>query len=96
MVFLGKGERLWDGIPWSLWQPCRRAGLAPALKQAQSKSGHLSLLTSVIKVTFPEAAGYQDTSAGSKDDCIDPGWTMCLTAPSPFLPHISKEDHFRC
>lgn len=29
LVFLGEGER-------SLWQPCRRAGLAPALKQAQT------------------------------------------------------------
>lgn len=31
-------------------------------------SGHLPLFTSVIKVTFPEAAGYQGTSAGSKGD----------------------------
>lgn len=59
-------------------------------------SGHLSLLTSLLKVTFPEAAGYQGTSAGGKGDSIDLGWTMCQTAPSPFLPHISKEDHFRC
>lgn len=53
-------------------------------------SGHLSLLTSVIKVTFPEAA------AGSQCDCIDLGRTLCQTAPSPFLPHISKKDYFSC
>lgn len=48
-------------------------------------SGHLSLLTSVIKVTFPEAAGYWGPSARSRGDSIDLSWTMCQTAPSPFL-----------